>query len=118
MKSDESEFHNLNQKTMFKFLKELLSKDNSTIEQALKRGAVIIDVRTPGEFSQGHIQGSENIPLFEIRQKTEQIKEWNKPVITVCFSGSRSAAAKSVLANAGVEVYNGGSWSHLNNIKS
>ena len=101
---------------MFKFLRTLFSKDNSKIEQALERGAVIIDVRTPGEFRQGHIQGSKNIPLVEIRQKVQQIKEWNKPVITVCFSGSRSAAAKSVLATAGVEAYNGGSWSHLNSI--
>jgi rhodanese-related sulfurtransferase len=101
---------------MMKFLKNLLSKDNSTIERALERGAVIIDVRTPGEFSQGHIQGSKNIPLIEIKQKIKQIKEWNKPVITVCLSGSRSAAAKSALATAGIEVYNGGSWSELKNI--
>ena len=101
---------------MLKFIKNLLSKDNSAIEQFIKRGAVIIDVRTPGEFAQGHIQGSKNIPLVEIRQRVKQIKEWNKPVITVCLSGSRSAVAKSVLAGEGIEVYNGGSWSQLKSI--
>jgi len=101
---------------MFKILKNLLSKNTSEIEDALQKGAVIIDVRTASEFNQGHIPGSKNIPLFEIKQETEQIKNWKKPVITVCASGSRSALAKSALVTAGVEVYNGGSWSHLNTL--
>ena len=99
-----------------KFLKNLLSKDNSAIEKVLERGALIIDVRSQAEFSEGHIEGSKNIPLIEIKHKVKQIKEWNKPVITVCLSGNRSAVAKSVLAAEGIEVYNGGSWSELKSI--
>lgn len=95
---------------MFKFLKSLFVKDNSAIIAAVEKGAVIIDVRTPNEFRQGHIQGSKNIPVNEIRSKIEMIKKWNKPVITVCLSGGRSAAARSVLSAAGIEVYNGGPW--------
>lgn len=95
---------------MFNFLKKLFTKDNSAILQAMEKGAVIIDVRTPNEFRSGHIQGSKNIPVNEIKSKVEMIKKWNKPVVTVCLSGSRSAVAKSLLASAGVEVYNGGSW--------
>jgi phage shock protein E len=98
---------------MFKFLKTLFIKDNSAILQAIEKGAVIIDVRNPGEFRQGHIQGSKNIPVNEIRSKVEMIRKWNKPVITVCLSGGRSAAAKSVLLAAGIEVYNGGPWYSL-----
>ena len=101
---------------MLKFLKKLFTKDNSAILQAMDKGAVIIDVRTPNEFRQGHIRGSKNIPVNEIRSKVEMIKKWNKPVITVCLSGGRSAAAKTVLASAGVEVYNGGPWSSLQKI--
>lgn len=95
---------------MLKFLKSLFVKDNSAIIAAVEKGAVILDVRTPNEFRQGHIQGSKNIPVNEIRSKIEMIKKWNKPVITVCLSGGRSAAAKSVLSAAGIEVYNGGPW--------
>jgi phage shock protein E len=98
---------------MLKFLKNLFTRDNSAILQALQNGAVIIDVRTPGEYRQGHIQGSKNIPVNEVRSKVDMIKKWNKPVITVCRSGSRSAVAKSVLTSAGIEVYNGGSWTNL-----
>jgi phage shock protein E len=101
---------------MFKFLKSLFTKDNSAIIQAMEKGAVIIDVRNPNEFRQGHIQGSKNIPVNEIRSKVEMIRKWNKPVITVCLSGGRSAAAKSVLSAAGIEVYNGGPWYSLRKI--
>ncbi|HWI90059.1 MAG TPA: rhodanese-like domain-containing protein [Flavisolibacter sp.] len=101
---------------MLNFLKKLFTKDNSAMLQALEKGAVIIDVRNPSEFRQGHIQGSKNIPVNEIRSKVEMIRKWNKPVITVCLSGGRSAAAKSVLASAGIEVYNGGPWYSLRKI--
>lgn len=98
---------------MLNFLKKLFTKDNSAIIAAIEKGAVIVDVRNPHEFKQGHIQGSKNIPVNEIRSKVEMIRKWNKPVITVCLSGGRSAAAKSVLASAGIEVYNGGPWFSL-----
>ena len=102
---------------MFKFLKNLFVRDNSAMVEALEKGAVIIDVRTHGEYRQGHIQGSKNIPVNEIRSKLEMIRKWNKPVITVCRSGSRSAAAKSVLASAGIEVHNGGAWTNLSKMQ-
>jgi phage shock protein E len=101
---------------MLSFLKNLFTKDNSAILQAIEKGAVIVDVRNPNEFRQGHIQGSKNIPVNEIRSKVEMIRKWNKPVITVCLSGGRSSAAKSVLASAGIEVYNGGPWYGLQKI--
>lgn len=101
---------------MFNFLKKLFTKDNSAILQAMEKGAVIIDVRSPNEFKGGHIQGSRNIPVNEIRSKVDMIRKWNKPVITVCLSGGRSAAAKSVLESAGIEAYNGGPWYSLRKI--
>lgn len=98
---------------MFNFLKKLFVKDNSAILLALEKGAIIIDVRSPNEFKGGHIKGSKNIPVNEVRSKVDMIRKWNKPVITVCLSGGRSAAARSVLASAGIEVYNGGPWFRL-----
>jgi phage shock protein E len=98
---------------MFSFFKRLFKKSHEGIERALQNGVVIIDVRTKSEFNQGHAAGSKNIPLNEIKLKTEMIRKWNKPVITVCRSGSRSAMAKGLLQAAGIEVYNGGAWTNL-----
>lgn len=84
--------------------------------ELMKNGAVIVDVRTSGEFQSGHVKGSKNIPLNNIQGQASKIKSWNKPVIVCCASGMRSASAKSILASAGVEVYNAGSWSNLNHL--
>lgn len=82
-------------------------------KQLLENGAVIIDVRNPGEFKGGSVPGSENIPLGSIPGKTKQIKSLDVPVICVCASGMRSGAATSQLKAAGVEAYNGGSWTKM-----
>jgi phage shock protein E len=95
---------------MFSFLKQLFQIPNDGITQALQKGAVIVDVRTKSEYEQGHVTGSKNIPLNEIKLKTEMIRKWNKPVVTVCRSGNRSAMAKKLLKAAGVDAYNGGAW--------
>jgi phage shock protein E len=97
---------------MFSFLKKLFG--SGTDFKALKEaGAIIIDVRSPQEFDRGHIKGSKNIPVNIIQREVNALKKLNKPVITVCQSGARSGMAKSVLKAAGIEVYNGGSWSGL-----
>lgn len=78
-------------------------------------GAVIIDVRTPGEFKGGAVPGSENIPLQSIPGKMKQIKSLGVPVICVCASGMRSGGAKAQLKAAGVDAYNGGAWTKMLN---
>ena len=79
----------------------------------MKEGAQIIDVRSPGEFNSGHIKGSINIPLQNIQNNLSRIKR-DKPVITCCASGMRSASAKSILKSNGYKhVHNGGGWSSL-----
>jgi phage shock protein E len=78
-------------------------------------GAQIIDVRTKGEYQGGHIRGSVNIPLNTLQQSLSKIRK-DKPVITCCASGMRSASAKSILKASGfTEVHNGGGWTSLNN---
>jgi phage shock protein E len=81
----------------------------------VNNGAVIIDVRTPGEYNGGHIKGSLNIPVDAVKTKIAELKQKNKPVITCCASGMRSGMAKTILKQNGIEAYNGGSWVSLNN---
>jgi rhodanese-related sulfurtransferase len=81
--------------------------------QLVKSGAVILDVRTPGEYAGGHIKGSKNIPLQSLQQHMKNLPK-DKTIITCCASGMRSGSAKSILQNNGFkEVYNGGGWSSL-----
>ena len=84
-------------------------------KQLKDNGAVIIDVRTPGEFSAGHIKDAINIPLDNLRLKINDIKKKQNVVITCCASGMRSGSATSLLKHAGIEAYNGGGWVSLNN---
>ena len=78
-----------------------------------ENGAIILDVRTPEEYRTGHIAGSINIPVDQVKSSVPDLKKKNKPIITCCRSGARSGMAKSVLEAAGIEVYNGGSWDSL-----
>ena len=76
-------------------------------------GAVILDVRTPVEFADGHIKAAVNIPLDGLKNSLGELKKKNKTVITCCRSGARSAIAANMLTNAGINAVNGGSWQSL-----
>ena len=83
--------------------------------QLVKDGAIIIDVRTKGEYQQGHIKGSQNIPLDVLSSNLSKLNK-EKTIITCCASGMRSAQAKSILISNGFSnVHNGGGWIGLNN---
>jgi phage shock protein E len=66
------------------------------VQDYVQKGAIILDVRTPDEFNEGHIKGSKNIALQIINGNIETIKKWNKPIIACCRSGMRSAVAGQV----------------------
>jgi rhodanese-related sulfurtransferase len=83
------------------------------IKGYLAKKAMVIDVRTPGEFSQGHVKGAKNIPLDQIDRETPKILKANRPVITCCRSGARSGVAARKLKGAGVDVINGGPWQRV-----
>jgi phage shock protein E len=97
---------------MITFIKNLF-KPKADFKKLVNEGAVIVDVRTKGEYQAGHIEGSKNIPLDGVKTQVQQLKKSGKPVITVCRSGNRSAIAKSILSSAGIEVYNGGARTSL-----
>jgi phage shock protein E len=83
------------------------------VQEILRAGAVIVDVRTGSEYRAGHIQGSINIPLDRISGEIDKIRGLKKAVITVCRSGNRSSVARNILKTAGIEAYNGGAWTNL-----
>lgn len=82
--------------------------------QALKAaGAQIVDVRTPGEFGQGHLAGSLNIPLDQFQARLGEIDP-GRAVLLCCASGVRSGMAKTILEQAGYpQVHNAGPWTRL-----
>jgi phage shock protein E len=83
--------------------------------QLVKDGAAIIDVRTKGEYQQGHIKGSLNLPLNHLADNLAKLPK-EKAIILCCASGMRSAQAKSILKAKGfTEVHDGGGWSSLQN---
>lgn len=89
------------------------NKRKNAIQEALKEGAVVVDVRSAGEFTQGHFEGSINIPLSKIAGKIEQLRGLDKPIVLCCASGMRSAAATAIIKGAGGDCYDGGSWLRL-----
>jgi rhodanese-related sulfurtransferase len=90
-----------------------LFKKSRSIEELLKDGAVIVDVRSKGEYASGHLRKSINIPLDSLKNNLGRLKK-DKPVITCCASGMRSRSAKGMLKSYGfTEVVNGGSWMKL-----
>ena len=99
---------------MFDFLKKIFSKpDNEQIKEAIKAGAMLVDVRTPGEFSSGSVKGAVNVPLDKISQKLSLFKGKNN-IVVFCRSGNRSGQAKSILEQNGVKnVFNGGTWNDV-----
>lgn len=65
---------------------------------------LLIDVRSPQEYKESHLDGAINLPLYDIEQKAqEQIKRKDTPIIIYCQSGSRSRRAIQILRQEGYE---------------
>lgn len=97
------------------FKKLLGTNNNENLGELVKNGAVILDVRSAGEFASGHIKGAINISVDSLKNNLAKLKDKNQTIITCCASGMRSSAAKSILsANGYTNVFNGGGWSNLN----
>jgi len=99
---------------MLSLLKKLFDPEKVDLAALLADGAAIIDVRSSGEFSGGHVKGSINIPLEKIASQADKLKKM-KHVIVCCRSGNRSGMAKRTLEAKGLtNVVNGGSWQNVN----
>lgn len=92
---------------------EKFFKSKTDYPLLLQQGAVIIDVRTAAEYAGGHITGARNISLDQLSSRVKELQKLNKPIITCCQSGARSAMAARILKSAGITAYNGGGWYSL-----
>lgn len=93
-----------------------LFKQTPAIDLAaiIAEGALLVDVRTPGEFASGHVKGSVNIPLDTVSSQLARFKN-QKNIIVFCRSGNRSLQAKAILEQKGfTNVINGGAWGQVN----
>jgi phage shock protein E len=64
-------------------------------------GALLLDVRTPAEFAQGHLPGARNIPVAELPDRLAELDDPARDIVVYCRSGMRSARAAAVLRRAG-----------------
>lgn len=70
-------------------------------EYSTTDGAVLLDVRTPDEYRQGHIPGSKNVPLQSISKVAGMIDNNSTPIFVHCLSGARSRQAAAILKQMG-----------------
>ena len=94
-------------------------KDPEAAKRLIAGGAVVVDVRTAGEFQSGHLDKAVNVPVDEVGSRIGDIDKLvggdrGKPVVLYCSKGSRSAKAKQALEAAGyTQVVNGGGLDDL-----
>jgi len=79
-------------------------------KQLVAEGATLLDVRTPGEFAEGHAPGAKNIPVDQVEARSGELDK-SRPVVTYCAAGARSRQAASMLRERGFTVYDLGTLS-------
>lgn len=88
------------------------------LKQLINNGALLVDVRSSGEFAGGSAKGAINIPLDQVTQRLEDFKGKDQ-IIVFCRSGNRSGQAQSILEKNGfTNVTNGGTWDTVANLQS
>ena len=95
------------------FLDFIFGTKKRQVDEFLENGAIILDVRSQREWDAGHIANAVHIPLNQLNNRVDEIKKLNKPVVTCCASGVRSAKAAKFLNLNNIEATNGGGWVSL-----
>ena len=70
-------------------------------EYAEKENAVLLDVRTPQEYREGHIPGSKNVPLQTLDKVRSVVENKDAELFVYCYSGARSRQATAMLQHKG-----------------
>ncbi|MFM7180540.1 MAG: rhodanese-like domain-containing protein [Verrucomicrobiales bacterium] len=86
----------------FILFKRLGQVPKSDAVALIRDGAVMIDVRGPGEFASDHVEGAINVPLDSLEARIATVApDKNQPVLVHCLSGTRSAFAVRTLRKLG-----------------
>ncbi len=91
-----------------------IKSKSEQIKEAIADGAIIVDVRTPQEYNDGHVTGSLNIPVNQVEARVSMLKKKEKTIILCCKSGGRAGQAKGILEKNGIKCINGGAWGDVN----
>lgn len=96
---------NLDFKRDFNNQKDIMKED---LDSYIKEGATIIDVRSPQEYKEGHVDGAICIPDYQIKKDIQKhVKDKKEIIVLYCSTGHRSQRAQQILENMGyVNVYN------------
>lgn len=85
--------------------------------QLVDRGAMLVDVRTPQEFAQGHLDSAVNFPLSELDNHFKDIEK-DKMIVLYCRSGNRSGKAYQYLQSQGfTNLHNAGGFEELKQVQ-
>lgn len=84
------------------------------LEELIDDGALVVDVRTPEEFAEGHVPGALNVPLDEIVQRSAELGDPSRQIILYCRTGNRSGQAIARLHRQGFRAMtNGGGLDNM-----
>lgn len=88
-----------------------MEKNDITMEQLkikVEKGAILLDIRSPQEYKESHLEGSILIPEYELKIKAnEKLLDKEQVIIVYCSSGFRSKKAQKLLGKMGyTNVYN------------
>ena len=78
--------------------------------EKVAQGAVLLDVRSPGEFASGALPGAKNIPVQSLGSRLSELPK-DRPIVVYCASRMRSASARSLLVKNGFDAYDLGAGS-------
>lgn len=84
--------------------KRMQKVNGAEARELVKAGALVVDVRTPEEFSERHLDGAINIPVDAIESRLGELGE-SEQVLVYCRSGARSDRAARIIAESGKKVY-------------
>lgn len=96
---------NFDLKRDFNDQKDITKED---LETYIKEGAIIIDVRSPQEYREGHVDGAICIPDYQIKRDIQKyVKDKKEIIVVYCSTGHRSQKCQQILENMGyTNVYN------------
>jgi len=87
--------------------------DAPNVRELLKKGAVLLDVRTHEEFVGCHLPHAINIPIEDLLQQLPVIRSWQRPVVVYSADDQRSRRALVKLHNHGIPSVDAGSLEAL-----